>query len=292
MPAEDARLRARDEYGPDGPPTKKRLASPVDGDVGEAARRLRERGFGRPMAAVILGSGLSAFSEGLGERLELPYSDVPGTPAPSIEGHGGALIQGLLGGRRVLVYSGRVHYYEGRSYEDVTWQVRLAAALGAETLVITNAAGGIDPGFEVGDIMLIVDQISTVTGRWRPRVRQTFRMAAAYSPGLVELAGREALANGLRVRRGVYMGSLGPSYETPAEIAFARAAGAHAVGMSTVAEVQTAHLLGLPVLGLSLITNVPLPGRFETTTHAEVLEAGRRGAAAMVSLVAAVLHKL
>jgi len=261
-------------------------------DLRAAVDHLRGSGVESPEAAVILGSGLASFAEGLDGRVSVDYDDVPGGPAPAVRGHGGAVVQGRLGGRRILVFSGRVHYYEGHTPSEVTWQVRLAAELGARSLVITNAAGGIDPGFEVGDIMLISDQISAVTGRRRLSGLGTFRMGDAYTPRLLELARAEALSAGIRLREGVYLGSLGPSYETPAEISYARLAGAHAVGMSTVAEVQTAHALGLEVMGLSLITNIPLPGRFESTTHAEVLRAGRAGATGMLSLVAAVLGKL
>ncbi len=259
--------------------------------TGPAAEYLRAAGFGAPAAAVVLGSGLSSFADGLEGRLVVPYSDIPGFPAPGVRGHAGTAVFGKLGERDLLVCSGRVHYYEGRGRSEVTWQVRLFHEMGARVLVVTNAAGGIDPSFGVGEIMLIVDQISMVTGRFRP-AGGTFRMARAYTPRLAELARGEALDAGIRLREGVYMGSLGPTYETPAEIAVARRIGAQAVGMSTVAEVQAAHELGMEVLGLSLITNVPLPGRFEVTTHEEVLEAGRQGALGMLSLMAAVARKL
>ncbi|MFH1502680.1 MAG: purine-nucleoside phosphorylase [Candidatus Eisenbacteria bacterium] len=261
-------------------------------DSGAAAAHLRARGFAGADAAVVLGSGLSSFADGLGDSVVVPYAEIPGVPATGVEGHAGAVVLGSLGGKRVLVFAGRVHFYEGRTHADVTWQVRLAAELGVPVLAVSNAAGGIDPGFRVGDVMLIVDQISMVTGRFRPRTGGTFRMADAYSPRLRGLAREAALAIGTGLREGVYLGSLGPTYETPAEIGMARIFGAQAVGMSTVAEVQAARSLGLEVLGLSLVTNVPLPGRFEETTHAEVLEAGRAGAATLLSLVAGIAAKL
>ncbi len=264
----------------------------ADDGTTRAALYLREKGFGTPVAAVVLGSGLSSFADGLEGRVVVPYAEIPGFPAPGVRGHAGTATFGRLGGRDFLVCSGRVHYYEGRAHSEVIWQVRLFNELGARALVITNAAGGIDPGFDVGDIMLIVDQISMVTGRFRPMTAGTFRMARAYTPRLAELARTEALETGIRLREGVYMGSLGPTYETPAEVGVARRLGAHAVGMSTVAEVQAAHELGMEVLGLSLITNVPLPGRFKETTHEEVLEAGRQGAVGVLSLMAAVAGKL
>lgn len=261
-------------------------------DTAAAVAHLRSMGFGVPCAAVVLGSGLSSFADGLDDRIVAPYGGIPGIPPTGVQGHAGNLVFGRLDGRQLIVCAGRVHYYEGRAHSEVVWQVRLLHEIGARVLVITNAAGGIDPGFDVGEIMLIADQISAVTGRFRPRTAGTFRMAGAYTGRLAGLARREALAAGIRLREGVYMGSPGPAYETPAEIEGARLAGAHAVGMSTVAEVQEAHLLGMEVLGLSLITNVPLPGRFAETTHTEVLEAGRAGAAGMLSLVAAIVRKL
>ena len=260
--------------------------------AGPAAEHLRKLGFDRPAATVVLGSGLSSFADGLDERVAVSYADVPGSPSPGVSGHGSSIVQGRLGGRAVLVFSGRVHFYEGRERDEVDWQVRLAAELGGRVLVITNAAGGIDPGFEVGDIMLIADQISMVPVTRAARSAETFAMAEPYAPWLRDLAKAVAPAAGVMLREGVYMGSMGPSYETPAEISMARRAGVHAVGMSTVAEVQAARSLGLEVLGLSLITNVPLPGRFEETTHSEVLDAGKAGALKMLSLVAAVLQKL
>jgi purine-nucleoside phosphorylase len=262
------------------------------GGTSPAAAYLRERGFAGTAVGVVLGSGLSSFAEGLDDRAVVPYADIPGFPAPGVKGHAGTVVAGALGGKKILVYSGRVHFYEGRTHADVTWQVRLLAELDVPALIITNAAGGIDPGFDVGDVMLIADQISMVTGPWSAGTGITVRMADAYSARLGKLARDAALASRLRLREGVYMGSLGPTYETPAEIAMARKLGAAAVGMSTVAEVQTARTLELDVLGLSLITNVPLPGRFEETTHAAVLEAGRAGSAALLSLVAGVVSKL
>jgi len=189
------------------------------------------------------------------------------------------------------VLAGRVHHYEGLAPSDVTFGVRLAAELGAATLVITNASGGIDPGFDVGDLMLIRDQIAAVGGPRRLPLG-TFRMAGAYSARLRGLAGSAAMDAGVRLREGVYLGSLGPTYETPAEIRMGRLMGASAVGMSTVSEVQAAHSSGMEVLGIAMITNVPLPGRFHETTHEEVLEAGRQGAGKLVSLVIGTLERL
>lgn len=270
------------------------MTRPRDTDfaaVSAATRMLLDRGLADPDVAVVLGSGLSSFVDGLGDVLVVPYSDIPGFPRTAVSGHRGAVVGCTLGGKRTLVLSGRVHHYEGLPPDDVTFGVRLAAQLGAGVLVITNASGGIDPGFDVGDLMLISDQIAAVSGS-RKLPQSTFRMAGAYSEHLKALARRAATDRKIRLREGVYMGSLGPTYETPAEIRMARLMGARAVGMSTVSEVQAAHSRGLDVLGIALLTNVPLPGRFHGTTHEEVLEAGRRGAGALVSLVSNTLERL
>ncbi|MFH1689008.1 MAG: purine-nucleoside phosphorylase [Candidatus Eisenbacteria bacterium] len=256
-----------------------------------AAQALTARGLSRPDVAVVLGSGLSSFVDALDGALVVPYSEIPGFPRTAVIGHRGAAVGCTLGGKRALVLAGRVHHYEGLAPTDVTFGVRLAAELGAGTLVVTNASGGIDPGFEVGDLMLISDQISAVGGP-RRLPPGTFRMACAYSARLRDMARSAAAAAKIRLREGVYLGSLGPTYETPAEIRMARLMGASAVGMSTVSEVQAAHRRGLEVLGIALITNVPLPGRSHETTHEEVLEAGRLGAGALVSLVTGTLERL
>ncbi|MCK4409279.1 MAG: purine-nucleoside phosphorylase, partial [Candidatus Eisenbacteria sp.] len=240
---------------------------------------------------VVLGSGLSSFADGLGDALVVPYADIPGFPRTAVSGHRGAAVGCTLGGKRTLVLSGRVHHYEGLSPADVTFSVLLAAELGAGVFVITNASGGIDPGFDVGDLMLIRDQIAAVSGP-RRLPTGTFRMVGAYSERLRAVARSAADDLKIRLREGIYMGSLGPTYETPAEIRMARLMGASAVGMSTVSEVQAAHSRGLEVMGIALMTNVPLPGRFHGTTHEEVLEAGRRGAGALVSLVSSTLERL
>jgi purine-nucleoside phosphorylase len=261
------------------------------GDTDAAARRLRELGMPAPDVCVVLGSGLSSFVEGIADRVAVSYRDIPGFPLPAVSGHAGAAFACTIAAKPTLVLSGRVHHYEGFSADEVTFGVRLAAVLGAGTLVVTNASGGLDPGFEVGDVMLIDDQISMVSGP-RRLSGPTFRMGRAYSERLKGLVREAGVAAGVRLREGVYLGSLGPTYETPAEVGLARLVGASAVGMSTVTEVQAARALGLDVLGLATITNIPLPGRSAKTTHDEVLEAGRASGARLVSLVTGTLQRL
>ncbi len=259
--------------------------------VSAAMKLLLDRGLERPDVAVVLGSGLSSFVDGLDDAVVVPYADIPGFPRTAVSGHRGAVVGCTLGGKRALVFSGRVHHYEGCSPDDVTFGVRLAAELGAGVLVITNASGGIDPGFDVGDLMLISAQSAAGAGP-RSLPQSTFRLGGAYSKRRRAVARTAAADLKMRLREGVYMGSLGPTYETPAEIRMARLMGARAVGMSTVSEVQAAHSRELEVLGIALLTNVPLPGRFHGTTHEEVLEAGRLGAGALVSLVSNTLERL
>jgi purine-nucleoside phosphorylase len=256
----------------------------------DAVRALRECGVRSPSVGIVLGSGLSSFADGVDGARSHPLAGIPGAPTPSVGGHRGSLVHGSLAGREVVALAGRVHYYEGHGVDDVTYGVRLLAGLGVRTLVLTNASGGIDPRFDVGDVMLIGDQLALLLGRAVPGT--TFRAAGAYPEHLRQLARDAALERGLVLREGVYLGVLGPSYETPAEIDFARRIGASAVGMSTVSEAAHAARLGLDVLGLALITNMPLPGRAEETTHEDVLASGRRGAARLLSLVTGVVERL
>lgn len=265
--------------------------APGSGAALDAAGDLLRRRDVRGAVGVVLGSGLASFTEGLDDGLRIPYGEIPGTVSPRVPGHTGALVTANIGGRRVIVLSGRVHHYEGHPPEAVTFGVRLLHRAGVRVLVVSNASGGLDPGFEVGDLMVISDQISVVGGP-RRLAGAPFSAAGAYSPRLARLAERSASRAGHVLRRGVYMGSLGPTYETPAEIRAARLLGASAVGMSTVSEVQAAARLGMEVLGVALITNIPLPGRFTTTTHAEVLEAGEIGGRRLLSLVSGVVEGL
>jgi purine-nucleoside phosphorylase len=259
--------------------------------VSRAIDALAARGIPTPEVAVVLGSGLSSFVDGVSDAVVVPYSEVLEFPKTAVAGHRGSAVGCTIGGRSTLVLAGRVHHYEGATTADVTFGVRLASAMGAETLVITNASGGIDGGLDVGDLMLITDQIAAVGGP-RRLPPPTYRMKGAYSERLLDLARSTSTELGLRLREGVYMGSLGPTYETPAEIRMARLMGASAVGMSTVSEVQEAHAVGLDVLGIALITNTPIPGRFDETTHEEVLSAGRSGAVSLLSLVTGTLKRL
>ncbi len=248
-----------------------------------AAKVLRKHAGGDIDIAIVLGSG---FGGALGARIDgtaVPYCTIDGMPEPTVVGHAGTALIGTLAGQRVVAFSGRFHLYEGRDVLDVIAPVLIAAHAGARTFVLTNAAGGLNPDYRPGDLMLIADQIN-LTGRsplfgaeLPPGVDVRFTdMIDAYSPSLRERARRVAAEAGIALREGVYAGLAGPAYETPAEARSLRGMGADAVGMSTVLETIAARALGRDVVGFSLITNVH--GTGEPISHDEVLDAAARGA--------------
>jgi purine-nucleoside phosphorylase len=213
-----------------------------------------------PEIALILGSGLGGLADRVEGAIAIPYAEL-GVPASTAPGHSGRLVLGRLHGREVAVMQGRLHLYEGWSAREIGFAVQLIARLGADTLVVTNAAGALDPEFAPGDVMLIEDHLNftganPLTGPNEDRIGARFPdMSCAYDPELREAARTAAAAAGVQLRRGIYAGVAGPSLETSAERRFLRAAGADAVGMSTVIEVIAAVHAGLRVLGLSAITN-------------------------------------
>lgn len=248
--------------------------------------------------ALILGSGLSGLADIVEDPRVIPFADIEGFPRPEahVAGHAGQLAFGTLSGVRVAVFQGRIHRYQGFSAKEVAYPVRLAHALGASTLFVTNAAGGIAPSLRAGDVVLISDHINLLgdnplVGWPGPEGGTPFvPMRDAYDPELREIALIAAAESGMPlVPRGTYAGLLGPTYETPAEVAYLRSIGADVVGMSTVPEVIAARALGMRVLGMSLVTNVAAGVGLD---HSEVLEAGRIAALRMQSLALAILARL
>ncbi len=245
---------------------------------------VRPRLHETPEVALILGSGLGALAESVTQALEVPVRKIPGYPPPSVSGHAGRLVFGRLEGCRVVVLQGRLHCYEGYSAQTVTLPVRLVHALGARRLIVTNAAGGLNPHFRPGTLMFIVDHInaafhSPLVGRidgLRPLMRGVPDMSRPYDRDWLEEAEAVALRQGIPTQRGVYLWTLGPSYETKAEIRMYRRMGADAVGMSTVPEVLEACRLGMKVLGISTITNMAAGLQAGPLTHEEVLKVGRQ----------------
>lgn len=269
----------------------------------EAANAIRNQISHRPQVGLILGSGLSPLADEVEEADVIPYSAIPQFPVSTIEGHAGRLVVGRLAGQTVMVMQGRTHYYEGYSMQRVTLPVRVMQLLGIDTLFITNAAGGINPGFQPGDLMLITDHINLIgmaglnplrgpnLDELGPRFPD---MSRAYDPALQATARRVANDLGFGLQEGVYMCLAGPSFETPADIRFLRAIGADAVGMSTVPEVTVARHGGTRVMGVSGISNVAIvdPSEERQTTHEEVLEAGRVIVPKLIGLLKGVLREL
>jgi purine-nucleoside phosphorylase len=270
--------------------------------VARAAQFIGAKIAQKPTIAIILGSGLGALADAVAEATILPYADVPYFPPTSVEGHRGRLVVGQLEGKTVAVLQGRVHGYEGHTLAQITLPIRVMHALGVETLIVTNAAGGLNPGFQAGDLMLITDQINLpgmvgnnpLYGLNDPALGPRFPgMNDAYDPALRALTMRVAEGQGLRLRQGVYVMLGGPSYETPAEVAFLRLIGGDAVGMSTASEVAVARHVGLRVLGFSLISNVlsHQPGQ-ASPTHEEVLAATAAAMPRFIALIRGIVKAM
>jgi purine-nucleoside phosphorylase len=260
----------------------------------EAADLLRERAGGTLDAAIVLGSGFGGVLRDRINATPLPYKKLSGMPEPTVPGHAGEALIGELYGRRIVAFSGRFHLYEGYEPLDVVYPIAVAAHAGAKTVVLTNAAGGVNASYHAGDLMLIVDQLN-LTGR-NPLVgkvpfigvKERFTdMVDAYDPNLRALARHIAAQYAITMHDGVYAGLVGPAYESPAEARLLRTMGADAVGMSTVLETIAARALGLSVVGFSLITNVHLTG--EATSHAAVIAASQRGAADVARLIEGII---
>jgi purine-nucleoside phosphorylase len=248
----------------------------------QAANTIRSRTNLEPRVAVVLGSGLGDFANEFQNSVAIPYAEIPGFPTSTAEGHAGRLVVGKVSDVPVLAMQGRVHYYEGYSLEQVTFPVRTFGMLGIKTLVLTNAAGGINNDLSQGALMVISDHlnlmgVNPLRGSNDARLGPRFPdMTEVYSRELQQRAVAEAQAMGLNLRRGVYAGLAGPSYETPAEIHMLRGLGADAVGMSTVPEAIVARHMGMQVLGISCITNMAAGMSDQVIHHEEVMETGRR----------------
>jgi purine-nucleoside phosphorylase len=267
----------------------------------EAARFIRSRTSQQAEVGLILGSGLNPLAEAVESADAIPYAEIPHFPKPTVEGHRGRLVVGRLGGVPVLIMQGRVHFYEGYSMQQVVFPVRVMQVMGIETVIVTNAAGGINPAFHAGELMLITDHINLIGmtgsnplfGPNDPTLGPRFPdMSQAYDPYLGRLAQEVAEEEDIPLRQGVYVGLAGPSFETPADIRFLRMIGADAVGMSTVPEVTVARHGGQRVLGISSIANVAATEPGQETSHEEVLAAGQQIVPRLVALVQGVLARL
>jgi purine-nucleoside phosphorylase len=263
-----------------------------------AARVIRARRAAEPRVALVLGSGLGAFADDLEDAEAIPYEDVPGFARSTVEGHTGRLVLGRVEGVETAVMQGRFHFYEGYALEEVTFPVRVLGLLGAKSLVLTNAAGGLNNAYTQGALVCISDHLNLMgtnplhgrnDARFGPRFPD---MTAVYDHEYQDAAIREARAIGLELRRGVYAALAGPSYETPAEIRMLRLLGADAVGMSTVPEAIVARHQGMRVLGISCITNMAAGVLDKPIDHAEVMETGERVREKFSELLRRVIPKL
>ncbi|HWW77260.1 MAG TPA: purine-nucleoside phosphorylase [Pyrinomonadaceae bacterium] len=264
-----------------------------------AARFIRSRAAHRDArVALVLGSGLGAFADQLEDAEAIPYAEIPGFARPTVEGHAGRLVVGNAGGTTVAAMQGRFHFYEGYTLEEVTFPVRVLGLLGVRSLVLTNAAGGLNNSYEQGSLVLLSDHLNLMgtnplLGRNDERFGPRFPdMTEVYDREYQEAAIREAREMGLELRRGVYAALSGPSYETPAEIRMLRLLGADAVGMSTVPEAIVARQMGVRVLGLSCITNMAAGVLDKPINHEEVIETGERVRETFAELLRRVIPKL
>lgn len=263
----------------------------------ETTSFLKGKGIDEVEFGLILGSGLGELADEIEDAIAIPFSEVPYFADSAVVGHAGKLVYGSLSGRKVLAMQGRFHYYEGHSMQTVTYPVRMMAAIGAHSIVVTNAAGGVNETFTPGNLMLITDHINftgdnPLIGENDDEMGPRFPdMSQAYTPEYAEIARKVAKVQGVPLQEGIYMGFSGPTYETPAEIRMSRVMGADAVGMSTVSEVIVAAHSGLKVLGISCITNLAA-GMQSSLNHAEVVETTERVKGQFKELIKATLAEL
>lgn len=264
----------------------------------QGARSVLERVSVRPRTGLILGSGLGAFADALENAVSIPYSEIPGFVAPTVSGHAGCLVIGEVAGEPVAVMSGRIHAYEGHDLDEVTLPVRILRQMGVRRLVVTNSSGGLDPSLGAGTLMLITDHINLtgvnpLVGANEPRFGTRFPdMSYAYDPTLSDEARAAAAEMGQPLAEGVYVGVMGPSYETPAEVRMLHRLGGTVVGMSTVPEVIVANHGGLKVLGFSCISNPAAGLEDEPLYHTDVKAAAQAVSGNFVALLTATLKRI
>ncbi len=265
--------------------------------INETAGFLRQKGIIDPEAGVILGTGLGGLTTHIKTIREIDYKDIPNFPVSTVEGHAGKLIFGEFGGKIIVAMKGRFHFYEGYQPEQIIFPIRVMKYLGIKYLFLSNAAGGMNPDFHIGDIMIIRDHICLIPnpliGRNDDRIGARFPdMSHPYDLNLIEKAEKIASRNNITVRKGVYLGTTGPTFETPAEYKYFRIIGADAVGMSTVTEVIAARHMGLPVFGVSIITDLGVEGKIEYVTHEMVQREAEKAEGKMTTIMTELISEL
>ena len=256
----------------------------------ETAEWLKARMTTQPETAIILGTGLGELAKEIDKEQVIPYTEIPHFPVSTVEGHAGCLIFGKLGGKDILAMEGRFHYYEGYDMKQVTFPIRVMRELGIKTLFVSNAAGGTNPAFEIGDLMIITDQINfmpenPLRGANIPQGPRFPDMGHAYDPQLIQLADAIADENGIKVQHGVYLATQGPTYETPSEYRMFARWGADAVGMSTVPEVIVARHCGIRCFGISIITDLGGMEEIVEVTHEDVQKAAAEAQPRMATIM-------
>jgi len=266
--------------------------------IAESAEFINRKSKIKPKIAIILGTGLGRLAEDIEEKEIIPYSEIPNFPVSTVQSHSGNLVLGKLGNKEVVAMQGRFHYYEGYSLKEVTFPVRVMKKLGADIIIISNAAGGMNRFFKRGDLMLITDHINLfgdnpLIGPNDEELGPRFPdMSEAYNYKLIELAKKVALKEKIKLQEGVYAGLTGPTLETPAEYRFLINIGADAVGMSTVPEVIVANHIGMKVLGISCITDLAIDGVIVKTSVEEILKAASDAEPIMTKLIEKVIKKI
>jgi purine-nucleoside phosphorylase len=266
--------------------------------IKETALYLKNRTGASPSVGIILGTGLGALVNEIEAEHVVPYEEIPNFPVSTVEGHSGKLIFGKLGGRSVMAMQGRFHFYEGYDMKEVTFPVRVMKALGMNDLVVSNASGGVNPDFEIGDLMILTDHINLfptnpLIGKNYPELGPRFPdMSQAYDKELILRAKQIATANGIKVQEGIYAGLTGPCLETPAEYLYVRNIGADAVGMSTVPEVIVGVHSGMRCFAVSIITDLGVPGRIVKVTHQDVINVAAKAEPKMTLIMKELISNL
>ncbi|MCE2615915.1 purine-nucleoside phosphorylase [Phocaeicola oris] len=264
--------------------------------IRETAAFLKQKMHTNPKTAIILGTGLGRLANDISDSYCISYKDIPNFPVSTVEGHAGQLIFGKLGGKDIVAMEGRFHFYEGYNMKQVTFPVRVMNELEIKTLFVSNASGGTNPAFNVGDLMIITDHINffpehPLNG---PNIGDGPRfpdMSEAYDKGLIKLALEIAKDKNIAVQQGVYLGTQGPTYETPAEYKMFRLLGADAVGMSTVPEVIVANHCGIKVFGVSVITDMGVEGRIQKISHEDVQKAANASEEKMTVIMSEMIKR-
>jgi purine-nucleoside phosphorylase len=273
-------------------------AVPTMEDMQETAAFLRTKITTEPEVGIILGSGLGGLVKEIDIEIAIPYEEIPNFPVSTVEGHSGKLIFGRLSGKFVMAMQGRFHFYEGYTMQQVTFPVRVMKFIGVKTLLVSNASGGVNLNFRVGDLMILTDHINLfptnpLMGRNNPDLGPRFpNMSEAYSKDLVTKAEAIAERNGIKVQKGVYAGLSGPCFETPAEYRYVRAIGADAVGMSTVPEVIVARHGGTPVFAISIITDMGVGAEAGDVSHEDVINVANSAEPKMTLIMKELIKEL